>query len=123
MGFEEDVQTAREDARTLAGKAVERKGIDPLVLDISKASDLFHCMVIVTAMSRRHARTLAGEIEKEAENRGMFRLGVEGADEARWVLIDLVDVVVHIFLPEVREYYSIENLWADAEEVPLPPSP
>ncbi|MHC5080039.1 MAG: ribosome silencing factor, partial [Planctomycetota bacterium] len=111
----------REDALALGRKAQDLKGVNPQVLDVSAATVLFHAMVIVSASSRRHAKALAEGLLVEAKTRNMYKLGVEGMDEASWILLDLTDVIVHIFLPEMREYYNLEFLWADAETVPLPP--
>jgi ribosome-associated protein len=116
----EELRASRENALALAARARETKAVETLVLDVSKSSELFSHLVIVTATSSRHARALADEVRACAGERGMFRLGVEGYEEGRWVLVDLTDVVVHVFLPEVRDFYNLEVLWADAERVPLP---
>jgi ribosome-associated protein len=114
---QEEVLAARASALAIAAKAREEKAADPLVLDVSGSSDLFTHLVILTATSSRHARALADTVLALAKERGLYRLGVEGAAEGRWILVDLTDVVVHVFLPEVREFYNLEIHWADAERV------
>jgi ribosome-associated protein len=75
--------------------------------------------VIATATSDRHARAIADSIREAEAAGGAKPLGVEGYDEARWVLIDLGDVIVHVFQTEVREAYDLERLWSDAPPIAL----
>jgi ribosome-associated protein len=65
-------------------------------------------------------RAIADSIEEATKKAGAGPLGVEGYAEGRWVLIDLDDVIVHVFVPEARAHYDIERLWSDAEEIPIP---
>ena len=120
MGEAEEVRASREDARAFVCRAREVKGADPVVLDVTRIADVFRFMVLLTATSRRHAQTLCDEILQEARARGVKKLGVEGYAEGTWILLDLNDVIVHVFLPEVREYYGLEDLWADAAVVEVP---
>lgn len=115
----EDLVAARENAVALAEKAVDLKASDPVVLDVSATSDMFSHLVILTANSQRHAVTLGEALRLEAKGRGLHKLGMEGTDEGKWILLDLTDIVVHVFLPEVREYYNLEFLWADAVRVDM----
>lgn len=114
---------AREDAVALAVRARELKATGAVVLEVGGITFLFRTVVILTAMSRRHAQSLAQDLLAEAKRRTMFKLGVEGVEEGNWILLDLADVVVHVFLPELREFYDLETLWADAPRVELPPEP
>ncbi len=68
-------------------------------------------------------RAIADSIEAATKKAGAGPLGIEGYAEGRWVLIDLDDVIVHVFLPEARTHYDIERLWSDAEEIPIPNQP
>ncbi|MHC4778726.1 MAG: ribosome silencing factor [Planctomycetota bacterium] len=119
MNEAEEAKASLEDALAFVRRAKELKGEDPVVLDVSKIADLFRFMLIVTANSRRHAQTLCDVLSEEAKHRGVSKLGIEGYEEGKWVLLDLNDVLVHVFLPEVREYYGLEDLWADAPTVVL----
>ena len=89
----------------------DMKGEDIRVLDIGDISDFADYMVIVSATSVRHARSLAESVLDALRERGIRALGHEGEDLSEWVLIDFADVVVHVMLPEVRRFYDLEKLW------------
>jgi len=120
MGLKEEIQQARADAVALAVRARDVKGIDAVVIDVSGVTVLYHFVVLVTTTSRRHAASLADALLETARDRKLFKIGVEGYEEGSWVLLDLTDVIVHLFLPELREYYGLEDLLADMPRVPLP---
>jgi len=93
---------------------VDRKGIDPMVLDLrglTAAADFF---VIVSGTSDAHVRGMAEHLMTALEPRGIVAHHVEGLTQGRWVLLDYVDFVVHVFHPELREFYQLERLWGDA---------
>ena len=93
---------------------VDRKGIDPMVLDLrglTAAADFF---VIVSGTSDAHVRGMAEHLMTALEPRGVVAHHVEGLRQGRWVLLDYVDFVVHVFHPELREFYQLERLWGDA---------
>ena len=75
--------------------------------------------VIASGTSDVHVRSLGENIQTELKKEGASAHHVEGIQQGRWVLLDYVDVVVHIFHPTLRSFYQIERLWADAETVPL----
>lgn len=78
--------------------------------------------VIATGANDRQVATIAEEVERRLkETAGVRAIGREGEREARWVLLDFGDVVVHVFQPEEREFYRLERLWSDAPRVELPP--
>lgn len=92
----------------------DRKGRDPLVLDlrgISNATDFF---LLVTGTSDSHVRSIAEHVIETMKERGARPSHVEGLRGGRWVLIDFIDYVVHIFHPAAREFYQLERLWGDA---------
>jgi len=108
---------AKEFALASAKLAEGRHCSDIVVLDLrgmSLATDYF---VIATGTSDRQMRTVADEICREARNRKMMRFGRAGYEQGRWILLDFVDVVVHIFDGEYRDYYDLELLWGDAERI------
>ena len=70
--------------------------------------------MIVTANSRRQSHAIASEIDQEMKRLGEYKLGIEGSEEGRWILIDYGDFVVHIFSGEARAYYALEEIWGDA---------
>ena len=97
--------------------AAERHCTEIVVLDlkgISPATDFF---VIATGTSDRQMRTVADEISEAARELGFSRFGRAGYEKARWILLDFVDVVVHIFNSEYRDYYDLEMLWGDAKRL------
>jgi ribosome-associated protein len=86
---------------------------------ISPATDFF---VIATCTSGRQGRTVCDKIMEFARENGIARFGLAGYEQGKWVLIDFVDVVVHIFDDEYREYYELETLWGDAKKLDIPPA-
>lgn len=93
------------------------KGVDVRVLDVRGRCSFTDLMIFASGTSDRHVRSLAGNVEDKAREAGIRPLGVEGGDQApiNWVLVDLGDIVVHVMLPETREYYQLEKLWADTQ--------
>jgi len=94
---------------------------DIRVLDLRGLTDVFDYFVIVTGSSRRQMHAMADEIEKAVKTALHDRkLGGEGYAEGRWIVLDYGDVMIHLFEPEARTYWDIENLWSGAKVVPLP---
>lgn len=93
----------------------KHKGLQINDLDVTTLTDLVDHVIICSAISKRHASALADKAIRRAKESGVRPLGVEGDTEAEWILIDLYDVIVHIMLPEVRNFYSLEKLWDVAE--------
>ncbi|UTW44252.1 ribosome silencing factor [bacterium SCSIO 12696] len=88
------------------------KAKDVVTLDVSGLSDVMDTMIVASGTSNRHVKALADNVTHEAKAAGFQPLGVEGADRAEWVLVDLGDVVVHIMLPATRVFYDLEKLWS-----------
>jgi len=108
-----------------ARAADEKKGTDTLVLDVGRVLAITDAFVITSGTNPRQVRTIAEEVEaKVKEVGGPGPIRTEGLDDARWVLLDYGDFVVHVFLDEAREYYDLERLWSDATRVDwhLPPA-
>ena len=89
----------------------ERKATELRVIDVRGKTGITDIMVIATGTSNRHVKSLADHVAYEAKHAGQPPLGVEGEQAGEWVLIDLVDVVVHVMLPQVRAFYQLEKLW------------
>lgn len=102
-----------------AGAAREHGGEDMLALDVSGPLPLADCFLLVSAASERTVRAIADAVEEALADEGVRSLRREGRGEARWVLVDFGDVVVHVFHTEDRAYYSLERLWSDCPQVPL----
>jgi len=110
---------ARAFALAAAKIADGRHCSDIVILDLRGKSPATDYFVIATGTSDRQMRTVADEICEAARERGLMRFGRAGYDQARWILLDYVDVVVHIFDSEYREYYDLELLWGDAEKLTI----
>ncbi len=107
--------TSQELSDKIAQLALEKKGKDIQVLDLRGLTDVTDFFVIITGESDIHVKTLANYIEKELREEKIRAWHKEGYTQLQWVLLDYIEVVVHIFRPEVREYYNLERLWADAK--------
>jgi ribosome-associated protein len=103
-----------EKARRVVEAALSSKAEAVVALDVRELSSITETFVLATGTSDRHLRSIVDAIRDAAIELGEKPLGVEGYTEGRWVLIDLNDVIVHVFLPDVREHYQLERLWSDA---------
>jgi ribosome-associated protein len=112
-------QAALTTARNCARIALDNKARDVVVLDLREVTPLYDFFVLATGSSRRQTHNLAEEIDRAMTADGQKRLGIEGYEAAKWVVQDYGDIVVHIFDRETREYYELEELWADAKKVDL----
>jgi ribosome-associated protein len=81
------------------------------VLDVRGLTSMADTIVIASGTSDRHVKSLAGRVLERAREAGFRSLGVEGERDGEWVLVDLQDVIVHVMLPRVREFYGLEKLW------------
>lgn len=109
-----------EKTRIVVDAALDVKAEDVVALDVREQSSFADVFVIATGRSDRQVRAIADSIEQAAKKAGAPPLGVEGVAEGRWVLIDLDDVIVHVFTPDTRAHYDIERLWRDAPAMDLP---
>jgi ribosome-associated protein len=101
-----------------AQAALEKKGTDPVILDVGDVLSITDHFVIVSGANTRQVRTIAEEIEKQITDAdGPKPLRTEGLDDLRWVLLDYGAFVVHVFLQEAREYYELERLWSDVPRI------
>lgn len=97
--------------------AEDNKGQDVLVLDMRGITSLYDYFVVASGASRRQIHTITEQVEAAMRGEGEQRLSLEGFETSRWVVQDYGDVVVHVFDPEARSYYGLEELWADAPRV------
>ena len=89
----------------------ELKAKDAREIDVRGKTSIADLLVIASGTSVRHVKALADEVGKHAKKTGVVPLGVEGEAEGEWVLVDLGDVIVHVMLPRIREFYGLERLW------------
>lgn len=109
-----------ELAHAAAVVAEENRAKNIVVLDMRKLTAAFDYFVVVTGASRRQLHAISDEIDDKFEkDLGDTRLGREGYDDSRWILLDYGDVVIHIFDEETRDYFSLEELWAEAPRLDL----
>jgi ribosome-associated protein len=97
------------DIVTLALEDMKARNVQ--ILDVREQTSVTDFMVVASGTSNRHVRSIAQDVVTKAKAAGIQPLGVEGERTAEWVLVDLGDVVVHVMLPQVREFYQLERLW------------
>ncbi len=111
---ERSLELALAAART----AAENRGQNIVVLDMTEQTAWFDYFVVVTGTSRRQLHAMSEEIDRVLENDlGDHRFNIEGYGESRWIVLDYGTVVVHLFDEETRQYYALEELWAEAKHV------
>jgi ribosome-associated protein len=112
--------TARKDTRpparaalvkTVTAALADMKAVNIKLMDVREVTDVADCMVIASGTSDRHVRSIAERVVERARAAGFRPFGVEGGRDGEWVLVDLNDVIVHVMLPRVREFYGLESLW------------
>ncbi len=94
------------------------KAKDVREIDVRGKTSIADLLVIASGTSTRHVKSLADEVVKFVKKAGMMPLGVEGQREAEWVLVDLGDIIVHVMLPRIREFYGLERLWTVESDMP-----
>ena len=105
---------ARPTALAIAKAALDKKGEDVMVLDVRGLTSYADYFVVVTAESDRQASAIADHLEQTMKEQGVSKVGVEGYESGRWILVDYGDVVAHVMNRESRGFYDLEGLWADA---------
>ena len=111
------LSSALHRACLIARSAKDNKARDIAVLDMRALTPLYDFFVIVTGTSRRQIHTLAEEADAVLHAEGDKRLGIEGYEASKWVVQDYGDILVHVFDPDTREFYNLEDLWADAKRI------
>jgi len=101
----------------------DMKAVNVRVLDVRGMTDIADVMVIASGTSDRHVRSIAERVVEKAKAVGCRPLGTEGARDGEWVLVDLQDIIVHVMLPRVREFYDLERLWDGGPALPTAAAP
>lgn len=94
------------------------KARDVREIDVRGKTSIADIIVVASGTSTRHVKSIADEVVRFAKKAGVLPLGVEGQQEAEWVLVDLGDIIVHVMLPRIREFYGLERLWSVGDEEP-----
>ncbi len=94
----------------------DMKAVDPRIIDVHGRTAITDYMAFATGNSRRHVRSIAESVVEAARELEIRPLGIEGMDGSEWVLVDLGDVVVHVMLEDVRDFYRLERIWGVDEE-------
>lgn len=109
------IEAAKEAAKALSSK----KGLDIKLIKVRDVSIVTDYMVIATGTSNTHVKALADEVDYQLEKVGITVSHKEGYRSDSWILLDYVDIIVHVFSDEAREYYDLERLWQDGEKIDI----
>jgi ribosome-associated protein len=107
--------TTEEKTKAVVAALEDVKAQNITVINTSKLSSMFECMIIASANSTRQTKALADNVVVKLKERGEEILGREGEDSGEWILVDLGEVLVHIMQPAIRDYYNLEELWSKAQ--------
>ena len=118
-----DSRMIAELAQRAAAIALDNRANDVVVLSLKGVSDMTDFFVIASGTSDTHVRSLGENIQEGLKRDGARAHHVEGLQQGRWVLLDYVDFVVHLFHPSLRSFYQLERLWSDAQVVPITAQP
>lgn len=113
---------SREQAIFIAQSAKDKKAEDVLVLEVGDLTSIADYFVFASGDSERQVRGLAAFIEKEMTLKYHTHPVIEGKETANWILLDYGDIIVHIFKTDIRQYYALEKMWADAPQITIPES-
>jgi len=97
----------------------DKKGINIMVFDVDEKSGYTDYMVFVSGTSIQHNQTMSDNLQRELKTEGFNRPLVEGASSSKWILVDAGDIVVNIMLDDIRDYYNLEDIWADSVKVDI----
>ena len=114
---------SKQDSLAQAQKAAqicqEYKANDVVLLDLRGVTDKTDFFIIASGTSDTHVRSIGENLAEDMKKLGSSVYHIEGTTKGRWVLLDFVDFVVHVFHPTLRDFYQLERLWADAESIPI----
>ena len=113
---------SHEQAIFIAQAAQDKKAEDVLVLEVGELTSIADFFIFASGESARQVRGLASFIEKEMTLRYHTHPVIEGKETATWILLDYGDIIVHIFRSDIRQYYALEKMWADAPQISIPES-
>jgi ribosome-associated protein len=106
-------------AQRAAQIAIDNKAQDVVILDLRGVSDMTDFFIVASGTSDTAVRSIGQHVAEDMKKEGSPATHIEGLEKGRWVLLDFVDFVVHIFHPTLRNFYQLERLWSDAEQIPV----
>jgi len=109
-------------ALSAAGAGLDKKAIDVEIIDVTGKVDYADYLVLMTGQSDRHVASIADGVDAALSKLGWNAISVEGLPKGHWVLLDFVDIVVHVFSADTRALYDIDGLWMDARRLQVPDS-
>lgn len=112
-------EESKRIALLVAAAGLDKKATGVDILDVTGKVDYADFLVLMTGQNDRHVSAIAHAVDEALKKGGVHSVSVEGLPAARWVLIDFVDVVVHVFLEETRALYDLDGLWLDARRIPV----
>ena len=104
---------SQNDAQRISELMMEKKAVDIIIIDVRKITTLTDFFVVCTSESEPQTRAITDHINQKMKEEGVRSWHIEGYEHLNWVLVDFVNIVVHIFSKDTREYYEFERLWAD----------
>jgi len=111
------------EPKALAGLAVasldKHKAEDIKVIGVTELTSIADYFVIASGTSSTHVKSLAEEVEFQFKEKGVAPIRTEGFNTQNWFILDYANVIVHVFSPDARDYYDLDHLWADGEDVPM----
>jgi ribosome-associated protein len=110
-------------ASALASAALEKKAFDLAAIDLRRVADFADVFVLCSARNKKQVQAIADEVRRKGKELTGRSPAMEGVENARWVLVDFGDVIVHVFDQQMRSFYDLEGLWKDGERLPVPESP
>jgi ribosome-associated protein len=119
MDSKEQKQTEQQDQQLIAlieGALEDMKAKDMITIDVRGRSTVTDYMMVASGTSKRHVASVAQEVLDKLKAQGILPIGVEGQDVGEWVLVDVGSVIVHVMMPDARDFYDIERLWSVASE-------
>ncbi|MDH5185823.1 MAG: ribosome silencing factor [bacterium] len=108
-----NTKSSHEWAERIARLIIDKKGEDILMLDLRRISPVADYFILATAQSPLHSQAITDDLVEKLNEEGYRVHHIEGYRQANWILLDYLNIVVHIFLPEVRIFYGLERLWGD----------
>ena len=121
MNYEKNVKKTRQRgsekrlAKKIAKLSLEKKATDVILMDLRTITSMTDFFVLCSADSDTQVKAIADHIKEKMKEKNLRPWHIEGYEQLRWVLLDYIDVVIHIFQKEVREFYNLEGLWGDAK--------